>query len=40
LVEAKVKNLPNFPKKKLFGMTNENPDDIEKRREELEKYFN
>lgn len=22
LVEAKVKNLPNFPKKKFFGMTN------------------
>jgi hypothetical protein len=40
LTEAKIKNLPNFPKKKLFGMTNENPDDIERRREELEKYFN
>lgn len=28
LEEAKIKNLPIFPKKKLFGMTNENPDDI------------
>jgi hypothetical protein len=29
-----------FPKKKIFGITNESPEDIEKRREELEKYFN
>lgn len=40
LVESKIKNLPPFPKKKIFGITNESPDDIEKRREELEKYFN
>ena len=31
---------PSFPKKKIFGITNESPEDIEKRREELEKYFN
>lgn len=26
---------PNFPKKKIFGITNESPEDIEKRREQL-----
>jgi hypothetical protein len=31
---------PPFPKKKIFGITNESPENIEKRREELEKYFN
>ncbi len=40
LEESGVKNLPHFPKKKIFGITNESPDDIERRREELEKYFN
>jgi hypothetical protein len=34
-MESKIKNLPPFPKKKIFGITNESPDDIEKRREEL-----
>ena len=28
LVESKIKNLPPFPKKKIFGITNESPDDI------------
>lgn len=40
LMESKIKNLPPFPKKKIFGITNQSPDDIEKRREQLEKYFN
>lgn len=40
LEQSGVKNLPHFPKKKIFGITNESPDDIERRREELEKYFN
>lgn len=40
LVQSGVKNLPHFPKKKIFGITNQSPDDIEKRREELQKYFN
>jgi len=31
---------PPFPKKKIFGITNDSPENIEKRREELEKYFN
>ena len=31
---------PPFPKKKIFGITNESPENIEKRREELERYFN
>ncbi len=31
---------PNFPKRKIFGITNDSPEDIEKRREELERYFN
>jgi hypothetical protein len=35
LVESKINNLPPFPRKKVFGITNENPDNIEKRREEL-----
>lgn len=25
--------IPNFPKRKLFGITNENPEQIEKRRD-------
>lgn len=32
--------MPEFPKRKLWGITNENPEDIEKRREDLEKYLN
>ena len=40
LVESKIRNLPPFPKKKIFGMTNDSPEDIESRREQLEKYFN
>ena len=48
LVESKIKNMylfddicrSEFPKKKIFGITNDSPEDIEKRREELEKYFN
>lgn len=32
--------MPDFPKKKIFGITNENPDEIEKRRESLEKFLN
>lgn len=35
LEESKIKNLPVFPKKKIFGITNESPENIEKRREEL-----
>ena len=31
---------PPFPKKKIFGITNDSPENIEKRREELERYFN
>ena len=31
---------PEFPKRKIFGITNDSPEDIEKRREELERYFN
>lgn len=33
LIESKIKNLPVFPKKKIFGITNESPEDIERRRE-------
>lgn len=34
LKDQKFKNkLPSFPKRKLFGITNENTDDINKRRE-------
>lgn len=40
LLESKIKNLPAFPKKKIFGITNESPENIEMRREQLEKYFN
>jgi hypothetical protein len=32
--------MPSFPKRKIFGITNENPEDIEKRREQLETYLN
>ena len=32
--------MPEFPKRKILGITNENPEEIEKRREELEKYLN
>ncbi|KRX08134.1 Phox homologous domain [Pseudocohnilembus persalinus] len=39
--QKKVKSLlPSFPKRKLFGITNENPEEIEKRREQLEDYLN
>ncbi|CAD8109061.1 unnamed protein product [Paramecium primaurelia] len=41
LVEQGYKGkLPPFPTRKLFGQTNENPETIEKRREDLEVYFN
>ena len=32
--------MPIFPKRKLFGITNENPEEIEKRRESLETFLN
>jgi len=32
--------MPKFPKKKLFIVTNENPEEIEKRRESLEIFLN
>ena len=32
--------MPEFPKRKWFGITNENPEDIEKRRENLENFLN
>lgn len=35
-----IENRPTFPKRKIFGITNDSPEDIEKRREELERYFN
>ncbi|CAD8145128.1 unnamed protein product [Paramecium octaurelia] len=41
LVEQGYKGkLPPFPTRKLFGQTNENPETIEKRREDLEVYLN
>ena len=40
LEQSKVRFLPTFPKRKIFGITNDSPEDIEKRREELERYFN
>ncbi|CAD8092700.1 unnamed protein product [Paramecium primaurelia] len=41
LIEQGFKNkLPSFPTRKLFGQTNENPETIEKRREDLETYLN
>jgi len=27
--------MPEFPKRKILGITNENPEEIEKRREDL-----
>jgi hypothetical protein len=36
----KVKGTPKFPKRKIFSITNESPEDIERRREELVEYFN
>ncbi|CAD8185738.1 unnamed protein product [Paramecium octaurelia] len=41
LIEQGFKNkLPQFPTRKLFGQTNEKPENIEKRREDLETYLN
>ncbi|CAD8197372.1 unnamed protein product [Paramecium pentaurelia] len=41
LIDQGFKNkLPSFPTRKLFGQTNENPETIEKRREDLETYLN
>lgn len=41
LKQQKLKiKIPEFPKRKIFGITNENPEDIEKRRDQLEKYLN
>ena len=36
----KIKHLPDFPKKKYFSTTNNDPDAIEMRRKELETYLN
>ena len=32
--------IPEFPKRKIFGITNENPNDIEMRKNNLQKYLN
>ncbi|CAD8182796.1 unnamed protein product [Paramecium pentaurelia] len=41
LLDQGFKNkLPQFPTRKLFGQTNENPETIEKRKEDLENYLN
>jgi hypothetical protein len=32
--------LPEFPQRKIFGVTNENPEEIEKRRSRLETFLN
>ncbi|CAD8120445.1 unnamed protein product [Paramecium sonneborni] len=41
LLDQGFKNkLPSFPTRKLFGQTNENPETIEKRKEDLQNYLN
>ncbi|CAK63046.1 unnamed protein product (macronuclear) [Paramecium tetraurelia] len=41
LIEQGFKNkLPQFPTRKLFGQTHEKPENIEKRKEDLETYLN
>jgi hypothetical protein len=34
------KYLIEFPSRKIFGITSENPDSVEKRRQKLESYLN
>ncbi|CAD8119283.1 unnamed protein product [Paramecium sonneborni] len=41
LLDQGFKNkLPSFPTRKLFGQTNENPENIEKRKQNLQTYLN
>jgi hypothetical protein len=35
LKAKKLKGIPDFPKRKIFGITNENPNDIEVRKNSL-----